>query len=546
VEAKIRGTILKHQPRDNYILSLQSLPEAYLTLAHGGGNDKRIVFIFAFIAVAILAIACVNFTNLSTARSSARSLEVGVRKVVGARRSDVVRQFLGEALVFAFIALAVVDMILPEFNKLQGKELTLLGSGSPALYLFLVAVALLTGLAAGSYPAFYLASYKPAAVLKKMNRPRGRGTSLRTALVVGQFAASAVMIVLTMTARKQMSFILTSDLGFDRERIIHILVNDELRSKYELFKERVLGEPGVLTVTASSALPHTLFNINDFTWEGRGDGPEVEVNFLYVDPDYARAFGLEIVEGRDFAKGFPAGEREAFLVNQAAVRFMGMSEPLGRQVTLAGETGRIVGVVKDFNHQPLIFDISPLVMAVRPDWFYDLLIKVSPEDIPRTLAGIERIYKDTTPGFPFEYEFLDRMLEMIYKPLSFINSVFDTFAALALFISCLGLIGLASLLTEQRTKEVGIRKVMGASAPGLLALLSGKFFATVLAANVIGAPLAYLATRAFLGLFVYRVSFDLLDLVAAAAITFLIALASVGVHVLRTARVNPVDCLRYE
>lgn len=550
VEAKISGTILKHHPEDNHVLSLQSLPEAYLTLIHGGGSDTRIVLIFAVIAVAVLAIACVNFTNLATARSSGRSLEVGVRKVVGARRSDVVRQFLGEALVFAFIALAlalaIVDMILPGFNKLQGKELSLLGSGSPALYIFLVAVALLTGLAAGSYPAFYLSAFKPAAVLRKMARARGRGTSLRTALVVGQFAASVVMIVLTMTARKQMSFILTSDLGFDRERIIHVFINDELRPKFELFKERLLREPGVLAVTASSAMPHALFNSNDFTWEGRGDGPEVEVNFLYVDPDYARTFGLEIVEGRDFVKGFPAAEHEAFIVNQAAVRFMGLSEPLGRQATLAGRTGRIVGVVKDFNHQPLIFDISPLVLAVRPEWFYDLLIKVGPEDIPRTLAGIERVFKDTTPGFPFEYRFLDQVLETIYKPLRFVNRVFDTFAVLALFISCLGLVGLASLLTERRTKEVGIRKVMGASAPGLFALLSGKFFATVLAANVIAAPLAYWATRAFLGLFVYRVPFDGLALVFAAGVTLAIALASVAIQVFRTARVDPVDCLRYE
>jgi putative ABC transport system permease protein len=550
VEAKIRGTILKHQPNDNLVLSLESLPEAYLTLVHGGGSDRRIVLIFAVIAVAVLAIACVNFTNLSTARSSARALEVGVRKVVGARRSDIVRQFIGEAFVFAFIslalALAFVDMALPGFNRSQNKELSLLGSGSLPLYLFLIAIAVLTGLAAGGYPAFYLGSFKPAGVLKRSPRRRGRGTSLQTALVVGQFAAAVVMIVLTLTAHRQLSFILTSDLGFDRERIIHILVNDDLRAKFELFKERVLGEPGVVAVTASSAPPHMTLNVNEFTWEGRGDGPGVEVNCLYVDPDYAETFGLAIVEGRDFDKGFPAGEREAFLVNQAAVRFMGISEPLGKRVTLAGETGRVVGVVRDFNHLPLIFNVSPLVMAVRPERFYDLLIKIGPQGVPRTLAGIERVFKDTTPDFPFEYRFLDEEFATIYRPLRFVNRVFDTFALLALFISCLGLIGLASLLTEQRTKEVGIRKVMGASAPGLVALLSGRFFATVLAANVIAAPLAYWATRAFLGLFVFRVPFDGLALLAAAAATFAIALGSVGVQVLRAARVNPVDCLRYE
>ncbi len=550
VERKISGTILEHNPEDDYRISLQSLPDAHLTFAHGGGNDRRVVLIFAVIAAAVLGIACVNYTNISTARSSIRALEVGVRKVVGARRSEIVRQYLGEAIGLSFlsliIAVAVADLVIPLYNRSQGRDVALFGAGSLPVLFFLAAVALVTGLAAGSYPAVVLSSFKPVTVLKSQLHKGGRSAVLRTILVTSQFAAAVVMIILAVFAQRQFDFIRNADLGFDRERIVRFQANDSLREKYDLFKERLLRNPDVLNVTAASALPHLLFNVNDLEWEGMDAENPVEVNFLYVDHDYSETFGLEIVRGRDFSKEFATDSSEAFVVNESALPLLGFEDPLGKRLTLAGREGRIIGVVKDFNFKPLIFEISPLVMAVRPDWYFDILVKISPDDIPATLAYMKEVFAEVAPGFPFDYRFIDDFFNLVYSPLGFMNGILDVFTGIALFISGLGLFGLASLLTEQRRKEVGIRKVLGASSSGILVLLTRRFLLTVLAANIIAAPLSFFATRMFLNLFVYRTSFNPLVVLAASSVTFAVALATVSFQVLKTSRINPADCLRYE
>ena len=335
-------------------------------------------------------------------------------------------------------------------------------------------------------------------------------------------------------------------MGFDRDRIVRFQANDALREKYDLFKERLLRDPDVLDVTAASALPHLLFNVNDLEWEGMEAEHPVEVAVLYVDPDYAETFGLKMVRGRDFSRDIPTDSTEAYVVNESALPLLGFEEPLGKTLTLAGREGRIIGVVKDFNFQPLIFKIAPLVMAVRPDSYYDILVKIGPENMPRTLARVKEVYTEVAPGFPFDYRFIDEVFDLVYKPLGFMSGLLDAFAGIALFISGLGLFGLASLLTEQRKKEVGIRKILGASAPGVGSLLARRFFLTVLVADVIAAPLAYFATRTFLNFFVYRPPFDPLVILAAAGVTFAVALAAVSGQVLRASRVNPVECLRYE
>lgn len=550
VEAKISGIILKHRPTDTFRISLQSLPDAHLTFAHGGGNDKRVILIFAVIAAAILAIACINFTNTATARSSIRALEVGVRKVVGARRAEIVRQFLGEAVGLSFLSLlfavVIVDLVLQVYNKSMGKAVTLLSAGGLPALLFLVAIALVTGLAAGSYPAIVLSSFKPVKVLKKELQKGGRSAVLRTALVSCQFAAAMVMIILTIYARKQFNYIRNADLGFERERVVRFQMNDALRDKYDLFKERLLRNPRILNVTAASALPHLLFNFTSLEWEGMERDKAFEINCLYVDPDYVKTFGLKIVRGRGFSKEFPTDSGEALIVNESALPLLGYEDPLGKKLVLGGRGGRIIGVVKDFNFAPLIFKVAPLVMAVRPDSYYDLMVKISPEGMTGSLAYLKDVFAEFAPGFPFDYRFVDDFFNLVYRPLKFFSGILDAFTALALFISCLGLFGLASLLTEQRRKEVGIRKVLGASASCILALLSRRFILTVLAANIVAAPLSYLAARAFLNLFVYRTAFDPLVILAASAATFAVALATVSNHVLKTARINPVECLRYE
>ncbi len=547
---KIAGIIQRYNPEDEYNIALQPVREAHLNIMHGGRSDRRFVLIFGVIAVMILAIACVNFMNITTARSSIRALEVGMRKVVGANRSDIIKQFLGESMLLSLIsfclAVGLVDLCLPVFNRLQGKEMSLLGSENVFVYLSLVGAAVVTGFVAGSYPAFFLSAFQPVKVLKS-DVSRGRKASvLRTVLVVSQFSVSILLIIMTIVAHRQMQFIRNSELGFSREHIVHILMNDQLKDSHKTFKERLLQDSRILNVTFASAPPHLLLNVNNFEWEGMDTDKEVELNFLYVDHDYAETFDLEIVQGRDFSQEFPTDASEAYVVNESAVRFMGMTDPIGKRVVLAGREGRIIGVVKDFNHKPLIFDISPMVMGIRPSWYYDLLIKVSPRDIEGSLGYIEKVFEETSPGFPFRYQFLDDWFEMIYLPLKIMNTIFNSFAFLAVFISCLGLFGLASLLLEQRRKEIGIRKVLGASIPGVVFLLSRKFLKIILIANLIAVPAAYFATRMFLNLFVLRTKFNPGVVVATVTFTFVVALITISYQVCKTALANPVDSIRYE
>ncbi len=550
ISRKIAGTIQRYHPEDDYVVSLQPVREAHLNIAQGGRSDRRFILIFALIAVMVLAIACVNFMNITTARSGIRALEVGMRKVVGATRADIIKQFLGESMLLSLVsfclAVVLVDLFLPVFNSLQGKEMSLLGSGKLIIYLFLVMAAVMTGFIAGSYPAFFLSAFQPAKVLKKESRRGRRGSLFRTILVIGQFSVSVLLIILTVVAYKQMRHIRNTELGFSREQIVHIQTNDQLREAYKTFKERLLQDPHILNVTYSSAPPHLLFNVNNFEWEGMDSDREVELNFLYVDHDYAETFGLEIVQGRDFSEEYPTDATEAYVVNEAAVRFMGMADPIGKRVVLAGRPGRIIGVVKNFNHQPLIFDISPLVMGIRPSWYYDLLIKINPRDIQGSLAYIERIFKDTSPAFPFEYRFLDDWFEEIYVLLKIMNKILNSLAFLAVFISCLGLFGLASLLLEQRKKEIGIRKVLGASTRGIMFLLSRKFLRIILVAHLIAVPLAYFAAEKFLNLFVYRTKLDVGVVMVTVGVTFVVALVTIGYQVIKTALADPIDAIRYE
>jgi putative ABC transport system permease protein len=307
-----------------------------------------------------------------------------------------------------------------------------------------------------------------------------------------------------------------------------------------------LQDPRILNVTYASAPPHLLFNVNNFEWEGMDTDKEVELNFLYVDHDYAKTFDLDIVQGRDFSEEYPTDAEEGYVVNESAVRFMGMTDPIGKRVSLAGREGKIIGVVKNFNHKPLIFDISPLVMGIRPSWYYDLLIKISPGDIKGSLGYIERIFKETSPDFPFDYQFLDESFEEIYVPLKAINYIFNSFAFLAVFISCLGLFGLVSLLMEQKKKEIGIRKVLGASMAGVLFLLSKKFMRIILLANLISVPLAFYTTKIFLSFFVYRTKLDAMEAVTTVVLTFIVALVTISYQVIKTALSSPIEAIRYE
>jgi len=550
VSGKIANTPMKYHPDINLTISLQPIREAHLNFAQEGSSDKRVVLIFAIIAVLVLAIACVNFMNITTARAGTRAGEVGLRKVIGAKRRDLINQFLGEAILISFISLilavSIVELILPGFNNLMNKKLSFIGSGNIPLFLFLIGVALVTGFIAGSYPAIYLSRFHPVKVLKNRLQKGRKGSAFRTGLVIGQFSVSVILIILTGMAQKQNTYIRDLDLGFNRQKILYMQMNDQLREGYPLFKDRLLQHPRVQNVTASSAPPHLNFNYMDLDWPGRGSDKEVDVNFLMVDHDYVETFDLEIIKGRNFSRQHPVDATEAFIVNQSAVRLMGMDDPIGKKIKLSGRDGQIIGVVKDFHHLPLIFEISPLVMAIDPDRYYDLLIKISPQEISKSIGYIQSVFKETAPDFPFRYEFMDDFFNRVYSPVQVVGRIFNNFALLAIFISCLGLFGLSFLLTEQKKKEIGIRKVLGESVTGIVKLLSGKFLKTVLIANIIAVPLAYYGVQLFLGLFAYRTTFGVTIFLVTAALTFVIAALTVSYTVIKTALTNPVDILRYE
>lgn len=439
-----------------------------------------------------------------------------------------------------------MEVILPGFNKLMNKELFFIGTGNFPLLLFLIAIALVTGFIAGSYPAIYLSRFQPVKVLKNKLQKGRKGSAFRTILVIGQFSVSVILIIMTGIAQKQMTYIRNLDLGFNRQQIIYMQMNDELREHYHIFEERLLQDPQVQNVTVSSAPPHLNFNNMHLDWPGRESDKEVNVNFLMVDHDYVETFDLEIVKGRNFSREHPVDTTEAFVVNESAVWLMGMDIPIGKIITLSGREGQIIGVVKDFHHLPLIFEITPLVMAIDPDRYYDLLIKISPINISKSIDYIHSVFKDTAPNFPFRYEFMDDWFNRVYSPLQVIGRIFNNFALLAIFISSLGLFGLSFLLTEQKKKEIGIRKVLGDSVMGIVKLLSGKFLKTVLIANIIAVPLSYYGVQLLLGLFAYRTTLSVTIYLATTALTFVIASLTVSYTVIKTALTNPVDILRYE
>lgn len=545
---KIAGIFQRYHPEDSYTLSLQPVREAHLHIEQGGRGSLIMVFIFVVIAVIILIIACVNFMNITTARSGVRALEVGMRKVVGARRTDIITQFLGEAVLLSLIALIsaliLVDLFLPTFNRIQGKEMSFFGSMTLPLAGLLILGAVLTGLAAGAYPAVILSSYEPITVLKRATIKQG--AVLRSLLVIIQFSVSIVLIIMTLAAHRQMRFIRTADLGFSRDQIVRVQMNDQLRERYTSFKNRLLQGTGIRSITAASALPHLLFNVNNFSWEGQPESEKTEINFLYTDHDYAETFDLEIVAGRDFSVDYATDAEDACLVNEAAVRLMGFDDAVGKKVNLAEEPKTVVGVVRNFHHQPLIFTISPLVMAIRPSWYFDLLVKIDPETASESLAHIEDTFKTYAPDFPFRAAFLDDFFKTVYKPLATINSVFDGFVGLAVFISCLGLFGLSALLLEQRKMEIGIRKVLGATTHGVIIMLSKRFFRIVLVSNLIAIPLAYFMVRFFLGFFVRRTELPLSLFFLGGIFSFAAAGVTISWQVMKIAHMNPTDSIRNE
>jgi putative ABC transport system permease protein len=549
IEQKISGILLQHNQKEESYLRLQPLKKLRLYTLSGEPGNMKSVYIFSLIALFVLVIACINFMNLATARSSKRAREVGLRKVVGARRSQIVRQFFGEAVFLTLIAfslsLLLVELALPLFNRISAKQLSLDFTGNLIVYASLLGIAIFTGLLSASYPALYLSSFLPVKVLKSSFRPSSSSSLFRKGLVIFQFSLSIILIIGTGVISSQLHYIQKRDIGFDRENLVYFNINDTISQNFNAVKDEILHDSSILNVTRTFQIPSYNRYSSPADWEGKGPGQNINFNISIVDEDYLRTLGLELAQGRNFSKGFST-DTSNYILNQEAVKQMGLEEPLGKRFSLGDSTGEIIGIVKDYNYMPFTYEIQPLVWSYTPVMFRYAMVRISGQNIPETISRIENTWRKFAPDFPFEYHFLMDDYQSIYTKEQRMEDLFLGFTILAVFISCLGLFGLASFMTEQRTKEIGIRKVLGASMAGIASLLSREFLKWVAAANLIAWPVAYLAMRGWLRGFAYKIDMGLAIFLFAAGLALFIALATVSFQAIRAAMGNPVKALRYE
>ena len=555
MEQKISSVLSKHISDSTVTLGLQPIGDIHLysagmELSGSEPGDIKYVYMFSALAVLILLIACINFMNLSTARSGSRAREIGIRKVVGADRKQIGKQFFGESILLSFVALAAslasLELLLPAVNSWLGKPLGLDLAERPELILALVGLALLTGVLAGSYPALLLSSFKPSRVLKAATIPSSRGATLRRTLVVIQFAASVFLIIGALVISGQLGFMTKGDLGFDQEHLLCVRMRGGFGDQYQNIKGRLLQNPTVISVSAGWPPKSSHWASNEVSWEGKDSKKEVVMCRYNVDFGYVNTLGLQVVRGRDFSDDFVTDQNEAFLVNEEAVRQMGLEDPVGKQFSYEGRGGKIVGVVRDFHQGALRDPIYPLVLQIDSEKLYYLLVRLKPGAVPEILSFLENRWQQTASDFPFEYHFLDQTIEGFYRSEQRMGTIFRWSTFLAVLVSCMGLFGLAAFAAEKRTKEIGIRKVLGASAASIVKLLSKEIILLVLLANLIAAPVAYWAMTRWLENFAYRIELRMSLFFISALVALATAVVTVSYQAIRAAMANPVETLRCE
>ena len=536
-------------------LNLQPLKRIHLYSNYefdGAHGDITYVAIFSLIAFFILIIACINFMNLTTARSANRAREVGVRKVAGANRRDLVRQFFGESILLAFIALlfavGLVALLLPVFNNLAAKELSFGSSTNLHALLALMGIVILTGIISGSYPALFLSAFQPAHVLKGTLHSGSKGAAFRKTLVVLQFSLTILLIVCTTIVYNQMNFMRNKKLGYDKEYLVYAVLRGDMRKQFDAVKEELLTSPNILEVTSSGTIPTYGYNFSNSLWRWEGQDPDEEIlmRASFIDYNYFKTLGMEIIEGRPYSKEYPTDPKETLIVNEEAVKVMGMESPIGKKLGIGNNQAKIIGVVKNYHFRSLKQEIEPLILILNPRNCWALFARIRSENIPQAIGHMEKIWGQFAPGFPFNYRFMDEAIDNLYRSEQQIGKIFRYFAILAIFISCLGLFGLASFMAEQRIKEIGIRKVLGATVSNIFLLLSKEFVKWVLIANIIAWPVAYFAMNKWLQGYAYRINIAVFSFILAAVLVLAIALFTVSYQTVRAATANPADALRYE
>ncbi|KPL16028.1 MAG: hypothetical protein AMS26_06185 [Bacteroides sp. SM23_62] len=532
--------------------SLQPIEKIHLRSGYvaeiGPTGSMANIYIYAAIAIFILLIACINFMNLTTAMATKRAKEVGMRKVFGAARTNLIRQFLGESIVMSIIglviALVLIEILLPAFGNIVSRQLELYQWSNLDLLLGIPLLVLLVGTVAGSYPAFYLSAFKPVSVLKGLFKSQKSYSGVRNSLVLIQFAISIVLIICTLVIYAQLGFIRSKDLGFNKDNILILgFTSESFKQQCEQLKESLARIPEVISSSATSEVPGEGFTSNGYRPEGYDRF--IMISKVAVDFDYIRTVGLQVINGRDFSEDFST-DREAYLVNEALVRKLDWQDPVGKTI-FRGRDHTVIGVVKDFHFAPVHQEIGPLIFDMHPYLGYDyLLVRFRTGNLPGLISDIRKAWEKIDPNEPFEYHFMDDVFGQVYRAEQRMGSMLLYFAILAIVIACMGLFGLALFNTEQRTREIGIRKVFGSSVSGVVLLLSGKFSRWVLLANILAWPVAYLIVREYMQMYAYKINLPVWIFFLSAAGVYVIALLTISLQSYKAGITNPGDALRYE
>ena len=546
VKAKISNSIRRHVPEYSGIRVLQPLTNIHYSRIRG------FVISFSAIALIILVIACINFMNLSTARSGYRAKEISMRKVIGARRSDVVKQVFGESFFLTFLASVVAILLVvlcrPGFEAITGKRLVLEHIVQIHIIAGFAAITLITGLLSGLYPALLFSSFQPIHALKNSIHGGLKKGGFRKGLVIVQFTLSIILILSTIVVSRQLNVLMNKELGYDKENILYVRMQGAFSTNVEAIKDDLIAHPNIQAVTLINLLPNMYgWGTDSPTWEGKQDDQRVQFTVRSVDTDFLHTFAVEMVEGRFFTNDISM-DLNSFVLNESAVSAIGLESPVGKwfEYHWIDKKGPIIGVVKDFHFASLHNEIEPLIMMVMPSEYNYMCLKIKSTDISLTIADLEKTWKTYVPDFAFEYHFLDQSLENLYQTEQRLATIIRIFSIIAILVSCLGLLGLISFLVEQRTKEIGVRKVLGASLVEIVVLFTKEFTKWVIISNVIAWPIAYYVLNQWLRDYPYHTKLSWWIFVLSGSSALFIAVVTIAYQVFRAAMINPVDSLRYE
>ncbi|SHN20730.1 ABC transporter permease [Mucilaginibacter sp. OK098] len=551
---KMNAIYKAHQPDQKIIFQLQPLTAIHLAAPlqvdlEGHGNSQYVT-IFFIVAILVLVVACINFMNLATARSARRAREIGLRKVSGAIRGQLILQFLSESVLISFfallLALAMVYLFLPVFNNLADKQLAI-NFLDAKLWLSLLGIAALTGLISGSYPALFLSGFNPVKVLKGNMRSMGGNLTLRNTLVVIQFAVSILLLVGTFTIYNQLKFIQNRNPGFEKANLLYMPMNGDMWNKQQALKAELKRNPLTANFAIVNDLPINLIagSLN-VKWEGKDPKSQIVIPSMDVNEDFISVFKMKILKGRGFSSAFKTDSNN-YVVNEKMLAVMGLKpdNAIGKPLSFNENKGYIIGVVKDFNFKPIQQAIEPLALKFNKYGGY-IILRTQPKTTEATIKALEQISRSLNPAYPFKYDFLDQDLARMYKGEQKMGSIFNLFAGLAIFISCLGLYGLSAFMAEQRTREIGVRKVLGASLLNIVYLLSTGFTRLILIAIVIAIPLSWFAVNYWLEGFAYHINIGWAVFVLSSMAALIISWVTVSYESIKVAIVNPIKSLRSE